>query len=68
MQIFIIDLMKRKFVFHVFKHFTLKKLKTLYSEKLSEPYSDQYVYSYKGKLLKKEFNSLTLKELKIIDN
>ena len=61
-------MIKRKFIFHVFKHFTFRKLKTLYSEKVSEPDSDQFIYSYKGKTLKKEYNSLTLEKLDIIDS
>ena len=44
------------------------KLKELYLEKVNKTNSDEYVYTYKGKTLKKEYNSLTLEKLDIVDN
>ena len=67
-KIFVVDMEKRRFIIQIFKHFTLMKLKELYLEKVNKTNSDEYVYTYKGKTLKKEYNSLTLEKLDIVDN
>ena len=67
-QVIIIDMANRKFIFHIPKYFTFNQLKALYSQKVSLPDNEEYIYKYKGKQFKPDNSSSTIKELGITDS